>query len=75
MNTEEEHGKVIRARLRSGSPRAMLIEFRLKDSDGMAMKLLTFQIAGENSVSELPSIESRIGEIFPAQFLIFPGGQ
>lgn len=38
-------------------------------------KLLTFQVTGENSVSQLPSIESRVGEIFPAQFLIFPEGR
>lgn len=37
-------------------------------------KLLTFPVTGGNDVSQLPSIENRIGNIFGAQFLIFPEG-
>ena len=38
INTESEDGKVIRCRLRSDSPAAMLMEFRMKESSGAEMR-------------------------------------
>ncbi|MCX6876980.1 MAG: hypothetical protein NTW21_24670 [Verrucomicrobia bacterium] len=42
--TEEEGGKVIRCRLHSQNRAAMLMEFRLKESNGMAMKLPAYLV-------------------------------
>ena len=42
VNTESEDGKIIRCRLHSDSPAAMLMEFRMTESSGAEMKLSSY---------------------------------